>query len=47
MYKHNMIETTWDDNCTNGLQAMMLAYDVYNSSTNVKNNKIFTKKIKS
>ncbi len=40
MYKHNMITTTWDNKCTNGLQAMMLAYDIYNSSNNVKDNEI-------
>ncbi len=42
MYNHNMIKTTWDNmNTTNGLQAMMLAFNIYNeNSGSIKNNKI-------
>ncbi len=42
MYNHNMIETTWgNSNTTNGLQAMMSAFNVYNSHKgSIKNNKI-------
>ncbi len=40
MHKHKMIDTIWDNsNCVNGLQAMMLAYNIYNNNEPIKNNK--------
>jgi hypothetical protein len=40
MYKHKMISTIWNTKeCNNGLQAMMMAYNIYNTETNIINNK--------
>jgi len=37
MYKHNMISTKWDTKsiCSNGLQAMYLAYNLYKNNNNI------------
>ncbi len=43
MYNNNMIKTTWSkSDCNNGLQAMMLAYNIYNERGSIKNNKTMT-----
>jgi hypothetical protein len=44
MYNHKLIDIIWDDSdCTNGLEAMIQAYNIYNNSENIYNNpKIIT-----
>jgi hypothetical protein len=44
MYNHKLIDIIWDDSeCTNGLEAMNQAYNIYNNKENIYNNpKIIT-----
>jgi predicted RecB family nuclease len=39
MYKHKLIESCWDSNskCSNGLEAMLIALNIYNKNDNVTN----------
>jgi hypothetical protein len=48
LYSHNKISTSWDtkSSCSNGLQAMLLAYKIYKDNIPVKNNVIMDEIIK-
>jgi hypothetical protein len=47
MYKNGLIKTCWDKNssCTNGLQAMFLAYNLYKNNDYVDDNNNIMKEI--
>ena len=38
LYKHKLIKSCWDENspCSNGLNAMVLANNIYNKNVNIE-----------